>query len=180
MSFIPTIRMLHAVTCLGICLLAIGLVLAVAIGTLNSILSRVNSLADAASQKAEFSSRLDEVRIDTREKLNLVGADPNDLPSLADPEKAKLIVLGACEEIADAFNGTCAIEEAPITETLSRHRARLNAVGDFPALSASLVQAIVPPIRAASVSIRANDSSPRVEFSVVLEVVGAHADGERP
>jgi len=173
-------KLIHASLAYGVALLAMGSVTVVILALADLAVERMTALRNAAEQASAIKTRLDENREETRKILLRLGAGPADLPILSNPETAKGLAASACDIIAKKFNGACNSMETPLSETMSRHEARLSATGDPVELYNFLAQSVLPPLRVHSFSLRHVPSQENVDLTATIAAIGARTPSEAP
>lgn len=126
---------------------------------------------------AAIEARIEEFRTAAREKLGRIGARERDALIVASPDDMRARLADICAALSQQTGAACAVEEAPLTSSLSAYRASISATGGIPATTDALFAAATPPVRLASFHLRPGAGG-TVGLAATLEIAGARAVSE--
>lgn len=168
-------RAAHASASLAAAGLAIFIASAFTAGVQAQFAAKFGALAAHAQNVKMLTARLEESRTKTREALVAIGANPEDLVALSSPGSAKALVADACAALSQTSVASCVFEEAPLSSTMSSHRALMTATGPISEVIAGVNAAASPPLSVSMLTIRPGAERNLVAISAVIEIAGARS-----
>ena len=165
-------RSLHASLAALVALSALAGVLLAANAAVNAVRTQLGRLSATEADIQSLRTRLDRAYARTDKALAMIGAAPEDLTTLSDAGIAKAHLIAACAALTNT-EASCAVEESPAADGLTRYSARLSVTGAPSDVIRRALDAANSPVRLGAWSLKAAEGDAAATFEANLTLIAA-------